>query len=142
MSLNVELLEQTFQAVAPQADDLVDRFYTTLFTDAPAAQPLFVHSDMAKQKKMLISALVYVIENLRNPEALTTALQGLGARHAGYGALAEHYPIVGSALLKTLASYLGEQWTPAAEQAWTDAYGTITSLMLAGAEAANAGTSA
>jgi hemoglobin-like flavoprotein len=142
MSLNVELLEQTFQSVAPQADAFAASFYSTLFDDAPAAQPLFVHTDMNKQKKMLVSALAYVVENLRNPEALSETLQGLGARHVGYGALTPHYPIVGAALLKTLETYLGEAWTPAAQQAWTDAYGAVTDMMLAGAQAAEVKTEA
>jgi hemoglobin-like flavoprotein len=134
MSLNVELLEQTFQTIVPVADNFATSFYATLFADAPAAQPLFAHSDMEQQKKKLIAALVYVIENIRNPEALSETLKGLGARHFNYGALTAHYPIVGSALLQTLETYLGEQWTPATQQTWTDAYTAIADMMLAGAQ--------
>lgn len=141
MSLDVELLEQTFQSVAPQADAFATSFYNTLFSDAPAAQPLFANSDMEQQKKKLVAALVYVIENLRNPEAMAAALKGLGGRHVGYGALAAHYPVVGGALLKTLETYLGDQWTPAAQQAWTDAYGAITEIMLTGAQETSGGSS-
>ncbi|MEL6160633.1 MAG: globin family protein [Cyanobacteria bacterium J06554_11] len=134
MSLNVELLEQSFELVKPKADDFVASFYNNLFTDYPASQPLFEHSDMAAQQKMLKGALVMVIENLRNPDVLSKSLKGLGARHVKYGALPEHYPLVGNSLLKTLGQYAGEAWTPDLKAAWTDAYGAISELMLEGAD--------
>ena len=134
MSLKVELLEQSFELVKPEADAFVGSFYNNPFTDYPAAKPLFEHSDMAKQGQMLKGALVMVIENLRKPEVLSKALKGLGARHVKYGALPAHYPLVGNSLLKTLSQYAGDAWTPELESAWTDAYGAITELMLEGAE--------
>ncbi|MEO0457662.1 MAG: globin family protein [Cyanobacteria bacterium P01_A01_bin.114] len=132
--LQVELLEDSFALIAPKADDFVSSFYDNLFTDYPAAKPLFEHSDMAKQKQMLKGGLVMVIENLRKPDVLSKALGGLGARHVKYGALPEHYPLVGNSLLKTLGQYAGAAWTPELKAAWTDAYGAITELMLEGAD--------
>lgn len=134
MALNVELLEQSFELVKPEADNLVDSFYGYLFTDYPAAKPLFTHTDMAKQKQQLKGALVMVVSNLRNPDVLTKSLQGLGARHVKYGALPEHYPLVGNSLLKALEQYAGSAWTPEVKGAWVDAYGAITELMLDGAD--------
>ncbi|NEQ50936.1 MAG: globin [Leptolyngbya sp. SIO3F4] len=134
MSLNVELLEQSFELVKPKADEFVGSFYNNLFTDYPAAKPLFEHSDMAKQQQMLKGALVMVIENLRKPEVLSDALKGLGARHVKYGALPEHYPLVGNSLLKTLEQYAGSAWTSELKDAWAGAYGAITELMLEGAD--------
>lgn len=55
----------------------------------------------------------------------------LGARHAGYGARAEDYPVVGAALLATLAKGLGDDFTPAVEDAWTAAFTAISAEMLA-----------
>ena len=134
MSLNVELLEQSFEQVKPNADAFVASFYDTLFSDYPAAKPLFAHTNMANQKKMLLNSLVFTVENLRQPESLATVLKGLGSRHVQYGALPEHYPLVGMTLLKTFEVYLGEQWTPEVKQAWVDAYAAITALMLEGAD--------
>ncbi len=134
MPLNVELLEQSFELVKPEADSLMDSFYNNLFTDYPAAKPLFTHTDMDKQKQQLKGALVMVISNLRSPDVLTKSLQGLGARHVKYGALPEHYPLVGNSLLKSLSQHAGSAWTPKVKEAWVDAYGAITELMLDGAD--------
>ncbi|MEM6451118.1 MAG: globin family protein [Cyanobacteria bacterium P01_D01_bin.105] len=137
MSLNVELLEQSFELVKPEADSLMDSFYNNLFTDYPAAKPLFTHTDMEKQKQQLKGAIVMVVSNLRNPDVLTKALKGLGARHVKYGALPEHYPLVGNSLLKALGQHAGSAWTPEVKGAWVDAYGVITELMLDGADYAS-----
>ena len=80
---------------------------------------------MDEQKKKLPTSLVLVVENLRRPEVLGPTLEKMGERHAEYGAEEEHYPAVGAALLKSLAEIAGD--------AWTDAYGEISKLMLAGA---------
>ena len=134
MSLQVELLEKSFEVIKPQADEFVNSFYDNLFTANPEAQPLFEGTNMAEQKKKLLNSLVLVVENLRMPEVLDQALKGLGARHVKYGALPEHYPLVGGALLTTFEQYLGPQWTPEVKQAWVDAYGAITEIMLDGAD--------
>ena len=134
MSLQVELLESSFDRVKPQADEFVNSFYNNLFTMYPEAKPLFAHSNMAEQKKKLLASLVLVVENLRNPDVLGNSLKGLGARHVKYGALPEHYPLVGNSLLTTFEQYLKGDWTPEVKQAWVDAYGAITEIMLDGAD--------
>jgi len=132
-SLQIDLLENSFAQVKPQADAFGASFYNNLFTMYPEAKPLFANTDMAAQQKKLISSLVLVVENLGNPDTLQASLQGLGARHVEYGALPEHYPLVGNALLKTFEDYLQESWTPEVKQAWVDAYNEITKIMLEGA---------
>lgn len=132
--LKIARLETSFEKVKPNANAFVNSFYDNLFTDYPASKPLFTHTNMEKQKKQLLSALVFVVENLRNPDALIKALKGMGARHVKYGALPEHYPLVGNSLLKAFDQYLGSDWTEENKQAWVDAYGLITTLMLDGAD--------
>jgi hemoglobin-like flavoprotein len=134
MSLNVELLEQSFEQIKPNLEEFISSFYLTLFHDSPQIGHLFDHTDMAKQRKMMFGALTLVMENLRNPEALDSALKGLGARHVQYGALPQYYPLFGRSLLKAMANSLGKDWTPELQQAWVEAYTALTSLMLEGAE--------
>jgi hemoglobin-like flavoprotein len=134
MSLNVELLESSFLQVKDRGTEFANTFYTHLFADYPIVKPLFTNPHMEEQKKKLFQSLVLVVDNLRKPDVLTTALKGLGTRHVKYGVLPEHYPMVGGALLKTFSNCLQEKWTPATEQAWIEAYGAVTELMLVGAE--------
>ena len=76
-------------------------------------------------------ALVLIINNLRHLAYLKTLLKDLGERHIRYGAIPEYYPMVGAALLKTLESYLGPEWTSEVKQAWTDGYEAVVGMMLA-----------
>jgi hemoglobin-like flavoprotein/uncharacterized protein YjbI with pentapeptide repeats len=139
MSLNIELLEESFQRVKLHADEFAASFYENLFTAYPEVKPLFAKIDMATQQKKLLNALVLVVENLRNPEVLGQVLNTLGARHIGYGAIPKYYPAVGEALLTTFAQYLQEDWTSEVKQAWVDAFSAIADQMLKGANEIHAG---
>ncbi len=133
MTLQIELLESSFQAIAPRGEEFVTAFYERLFTSFPHTRAFFASTDMKEQRKKLLGALALVIQNLRKPEALASALQGLGQRHVSYGVRPEHYPIVGAVLLDTFADVLGEGWTPEYHHAWADAYGVVCTIMLEGA---------
>ena len=50
-------------------------------------------------------------------------LQDMGRRRQDYGLGSEHYPMVGDALLKTVARYAEAAWTEEVEGAWVEAYG-------------------
>lgn len=134
MGLNVQVLEQSFASIKPHAHGFASSFYETLFVSYPQVQPLFTHSNMDEQRQKLIKSLVLIIESLRRPHELTSMLKGLGRRHVQYGVLPEHYPMVGKSLLKTFELYLGNAWTREVEQAWIEAYQTISQLMLDGTE--------
>jgi hemoglobin-like flavoprotein len=134
MSLNVELLEQSFELVKGRGDEFTAQFYAALFSDYPTVKPLFASTHMEEQGKKLFASLVLVVDALRQPDVLEGALKGLGTRHVKYGVLPEHYPMVGSSLLKTFEFVLGTHWTADVKQAWTDAYGAVTQLMLEGAD--------
>src|SRR5215212_11188873 len=115
MSLYIDILETSFDLIAPRGDELMDEFYSRLFEAAPGVRPLFP-DDMRKQKTMLLGALVLVRKSLRDLDRLVPTLHALGARHVGYGAKPEHYPVVGSALIDAMAAVAGDAWTPEIER--------------------------
>ncbi len=129
-ALNVDLLEQTFAALAPQGDALVRRFYEELFKRFPQVVPLFENAAPADQRRKLLAALKLVVNNLRNPERLTRALSELGAKHQAYGAKPEYYPAVASTLLDVMQELAGDLWTPAVGSAWSTALNTVAEIMI------------
>ena len=134
MGLDLEALETSFDLVAPRGDELMDEFYARLFTAAPSVRPLFP-SDMKAQKTMLLSALVLLRKSLRNLDGIVPTLHALGARHVAYGAKPEHYPVVGSALIASMAAIAGPEWKPEYESAWGAAFGVVAGAMIEGATA-------
>lgn len=135
MALDLEALETSFDLVAARGDELMDVFYSRLFAAAPAVRPLFP-ANMARQKTMLLGALVLLRKSLRNLDAIEPTLRSLGARHVGYGAEPEHYPVVGSTLIASMAAIAGDDWQPEYEAAWSVAFELVAGAMLAGAEEA------
>jgi methyl-accepting chemotaxis protein len=135
MSLDLHALETSFDLIAPRGDELMDEFYSRLFAAAPAVRPLFP-GDMRKQKAMLLSALVLVRKSLRDLDRIVPTLRELGARHVAYGARPEHYPVVGTALIESMAAVAGDAWKPEYEAAWSGAFGVVAGVMIEGAEAA------
>src|SRR5260370_41488367 len=130
MTLHIELLESSFQAIAPRGEEFVTAFYERLFGQFPQTRAFFASTDMKEQRKKLLGALALVIQNLRKPEVLTSALNGLGQRHVSYGVRPEHYPIVGAVLLETFADVLGERWTPGYHDPWAQAHAALCAIML------------
>jgi hemoglobin-like flavoprotein len=135
MSLEIETLETSFDLIAPRGDELVDVFYTRLFEAAPAVKPLFAHTDLARQKQMLLATLGLLRRSLRNLDGIVPALRALGARHVAYGAAPEHYPVVGQVLIGAMAEVAGAKWRPEYEHAWSAAFAVVAGAMIEGAEA-------
>ena len=137
MSLDLDALETSFDLVAPRGDELMDAFYTRLFEAAPAVKPLFAGTDLKRQKAMLLGTLVLLRKSLRDLDAIVPKLRQLGARHVGYGAQPEHYPVVGEVLLAAMAEIAGPEWRPEYERAWGRALEIVAGAMLEGAELAS-----
>jgi nitric oxide dioxygenase len=125
----VSLVQESFAKVAPIADQAAVMFYDRLFEVAPQVKAMFP-TDMTEQRKKLMATLAVVVNGLSNLESILPAASALAQRHVAYGAKAEHYPVVGSALLWTLEKGLGDGWTADIAGAWTVAYTTLSGFMI------------
>lgn len=129
-SLNPDLLESSFAALAPRGQELVDRFYDRLFREYPDVKPLFADVEMGEQKRKLLASLQLVVANIRKPEALTQALGSLALRHLDYGTEREHYDAVVATLHTAMGEVAGDLWTEPVAQAWRDALDTVKTIMV------------
>ena len=125
----VKLVQQSFAKLAPITDQAAVMFYDRLFEVAPHVKAMFP-ADLTEQRRKLMATLSVVVNGLSNLETILPAASALATRHVSYGAKAEHYPVVGGALLWTLEKGLGEAWTPELATAWTDAYGVLSGYMM------------
>ena len=128
----IQLVQSSFAKVRPIADQAAAIFYARLFEIAPQVKPMF-KGDMAEQGRKLMAMLNTVVNGLSNLNGIVPAAQSMAKRHVDYGVRPEHYAFVGEALLDTLAKGLGADFTPATKQAWTDAYGLLSGVMIAAA---------
>ncbi len=125
----VKLVQQSFAKVAPISETAAVLFYDRLFEIAPPVKAMFP-ADMTEQRRKLMTMLAAVVNGLGDLPSILPAASALAKRHVGYGAKAEHYPVVGAALLWTLEKGLGDGWTPDVAAAWTAAYGTLSGFMI------------
>jgi len=131
---SVDLVERSFARIKADKEAFTDAFYPMLFAENPQLKPLFGGVDMKKQGAKLNATLGLLVQNLRHPDELERVLLPLGKKHVGYGARPEHYPMVCSAILKTLENTLGDDWTPPVAAAWRETFAHVQSVMLRGAE--------
>ncbi|MFI1717811.1 globin domain-containing protein [Streptomyces litmocidini] len=129
-----QLLRSTFAVVERRAEHAVTFFYSHLFWHNPGVRELFPE-DMLPQRDRLLAALTHVVTHLEDP-GLAAYLGQLGRDHRKFLASPALYAAVGQSLLAAFAHAAGAAWTIEAEKAWTEAYGHVAELMLAGADAA------
>jgi NAD(P)H-flavin reductase/hemoglobin-like flavoprotein len=126
-------IRATFNRVAKAGDEAAAYFYARLFLQEPGLRALFPPA-MDEQRDRLFRALARIVENLGSPEELATYLAQLGRDHRKYGVEPGMYEAVGGALIATLRTYAGEEFTSAAEEAWIRTYEAGSSLMIRAAE--------
>jgi hemoglobin-like flavoprotein len=128
----VALVQNSFAAIAPIADDAAALFYRRLFELDPRLQGMF-KGDMTEQRKKLMHMLTLAVKGLNRLEQLVPVVEDLGRRHVGYGVEDRHYETVGEALLWTLEKGLGPAFTPETKEAWVTVYGLLATTMKAAA---------
>jgi len=133
MTLELEILESSFDEIAPRGEELVEVFYRRLFEAAPEVRPLFGEANLHNQRTKLLATLVLLRKSLRDLTSIAPRLRTLGALHVAYGARAEHYPIVANVMLDSMAELAGDAWTPQVAAAWRRALNYVAGVMLDGA---------
>lgn len=124
----ITLIQNSFQKVAPIADKAAEIFYAKLFEYDPSLRRLF-KGDMQEQGKKLMQTLGVAVAGLRDLDKIVPVLQNLATQHVDYGVKAEDYTPVGNALIYTLKTGLGEDFTPETKEAWVTLLKTVILVM-------------
>ena len=122
------LVQESFAAVMPIADDAAALFYRRLFELDPQLERMF-KGDMTEQRRKLMQMLTAAVKGLDRLDQLVPVVEELGRRHVGYGVADAHYDTVGAALLWTLEKGLGNAFTPEVKDAWIAVYGLLAGTM-------------
>ncbi|AGL21577.1 globin [Actinoplanes sp. N902-109] len=128
------MLKESWSLVEERQDKVAGYFYARLFLSHPELRELFpVHMDA--QRARLLTAVVTVMQSIDDPVRIDQYLHELGRDHRKFRVDAEHYEILGAALIEALRQVAGAQWDAEYDRAWAEAYAMITEKMLAGAAA-------
>ena len=111
-------------------------FYEKLFEEYPMTRQMF-KDDMKVQYNKLFRAVTLAVDSLEDMDTLVPVLRKLGAAHAGYGVVREHYRAVTDCFLWMLNTYIVSQmpnnsainWIFDIEDAWDWALTLIGNVM-------------
>lgn len=125
----IQLVNESFDLVEPMAPQAAALFRQNLSHASPTLRTLLDDGAGAADERLVL-AVGQAVRQLREPDELLPAVQGLGQRHAGLmGLRDEDYEAVGGALLKTLEQGLGPAFDDETRAAWIDVYGAMAGVM-------------
>merc|ERR1712151_519314 len=78
----------------------------------------------------VVQTLDTAVGLLNDLGTLVPVLQELGLKHVGYNVVPEHYDVVGQAVLQSLGTALGPNFTPPVKNAWIKVYTTVKTVMV------------
>jgi hemoglobin-like flavoprotein len=125
-----EIVRTTFATLTVMPEVAGALFYERLFAINPGFRSLF-KNDMRIQGVKLMTTLAMVVYNLPAPGQISPAIRDLAMRHAEYDVRLADYDALREALLWTLEQALGEEFTPAVQEAWTVCYNELADDMKA-----------
>lgn len=126
----ISLIEKSFSKVKENKEEFINTFYDDLFILAPEVKYLFNNTTNQRQGEKLYNALVILVENISDPDAIKEILEPLGQDHLNYGAQLSHYPVVGECLINSLKKINKDEWNQDMEKAWSDTYQTVAEIMI------------
>lgn len=126
----IELIKSTAPVLAMHGQDITGRFYELLFEENSELKNVFNMSNQqgGSQQHALARAVYAFAVHVDNLEAILGEVERIAQKHASLGIKAEHYPLVGAALLQAI----GEVLNPPAEviDAWGKGYEVLANVFI------------
>lgn len=137
--LNAEqraIIKATVPLLETGGETLTTHFYKMMLDEYPEVRPLFnqAHQASGDQPRALANGVLMYARHIDQLEQLGGLVGQIINKHVALQILPEHYPIVGSCLLRAIEEVLGKEIaTPEVIAAWGAAYGQLADILI-GAE--------
>ena len=133
----IATVKATVPALQAQGETITTHFYNIMFSEYPEVKAYFnqAHQAQGTQPRALANSVLAYAANIDRLEALKDALPTIIQKHVSLDIRPEHYPIVGSCLLKAIREVLGEAASDEIINAWAEAYGQLADILIAAEEA-------
>ncbi|MEO1774064.1 MAG: globin domain-containing protein [Pseudomonadota bacterium] len=127
----IDALERSFRQIVPISKLAAELFCARFFASDP--QEPMAGDDVLKHREAMFEMLAGMVDDLRDPEALSRRIRDLAGRSVVFGVTPAHYAAAEDALLWTLAQALGDAFTPEVQEAWTAFYAQASEEMVVSA---------
>jgi nitric oxide dioxygenase len=140
----IAIVKATVPVLQQYGEQITKHFYATMFRDYPATKAYFnqAHQAAGTQPRALAGAVLAYAAHIDRLEALADALPVIIQKHVSLDIRPEHYPIVGTCLLRAIREVLGEAATDDIIDAWGQAYGQLADILIAAEESVYAANAA
>lgn len=108
---------------------ITTRMYERLFSEHPETEALFSGTAPGQPERLAAAVLAYA-EHIDDLSPITPVVKAIAKKHVAAGVSADHYPIVGGALIGAMVDVLGELDESIVE-AWSQAYGYLADIFIA-----------
>ncbi|PMY61847.1 MULTISPECIES: NO-inducible flavohemoprotein [Pseudomonas] len=132
------IIKSTVPLLESGGEALITHFYRMMLSEYPQVRPLFnqAHQASGDQPRALANGVLMYARHIDQLDQLGDLVAKIINKHVALQILPEHYPIVGSCLLRAISEVLGEEIaTPAVMSAWGAAYNQLADILI-GAEGA------
>ncbi len=130
------IVKSTVPLLESGGEALITHFYRMMLSEYPEVRPLFnqAHQASGDQPRALANGVLMYARHIDQLDQLGDLVAKIINKHVALQILPEHYPIVGTCLLRAIAEVLGEEIaTPEVIAAWGAAYGQLADILI-GAE--------
>jgi nitric oxide dioxygenase len=127
------LIKATVPLLESGGEALTTHFYRMMLSEYPEVRPLFnqAHQASGNQPRALANGVLMYARHIDRLEALGPLVAQIVNKHVSLQILPEHYPIVGSCLLRAIREVLGtEIATDAVIDAWAAAYQQLADILI------------
>lgn len=131
------IIKATVPLLESGGEALTTHFYKLMLSEYPEVRPLFnqAHQASGDQPRALANGVLMYARHIDQLEQLGGLVGQIINKHVALQILPEHYPIVGSCLLRAIEEVLGSEIaTPEVIAAWGAAYQQLADILI-GAEA-------
>lgn len=132
------IIKATVPLLESGGEALITHFYRMMLSEYPQVRPLFnqAHQASGDQPRALANGVLMYARHIDQLDQLGDLVAKIINKHVALQILPEHYPIVGSCLLRAISEVLGsEVATQEVIDAWAAAYNQLADILI-GAEAA------
>lgn len=131
-----DIVKATVPLLETGGEALTTHFYKLMLSEYPQVRPLFnqAHQASGAQQRALANGVLQYARHIDRLEALGPLAAQIVNKHVALQIQPEHYPIVGSCLLRAIREVLGpDVATDAVIDAWGAAYQQLADILI-GAE--------
>ncbi|MBZ7949745.1 single-domain globin Cgb [Campylobacter molothri] len=126
----IQIIKDCIPVLQKNGEELTKEFYKIMFNDYPEVKSMFNMEKQisGEQPKALAMAILIAAKNIDDLEKMRSFVDKVAITHVKLGVKEEHYPIVGTCLLKVIKSLLNPD--EATLKAWEVAYNKIAKFYI------------